>query len=166
MCTGGALASCGDLISQGVIEQQPQFDLQRNAALSAFGAFYQGWAMFHVYNTYSNLPKLLLTTPVRKGLTMSLVDNFAHVPLLYTPAFFFSVGLMSGKTMDQTIHTFQEEYFPTLKACWALWIPFQAANFGLVPKHLQVPFVNGVCLIWNTVLSYISHRNEDKEPPA
>ena len=50
------------------------------------------------------------------------------------------------------------EWFKSLVANWALWVPAQCINFGLVPAHLQVLFANMVALVWNAILSHFSHQ--------
>jgi hypothetical protein len=43
-------------------------------------------------------------------------------------------------------------------ANWNIWIPFQFLNFRFVPLNLQVAAANVVALLWNTYLSWASHK--------
>ena len=43
-----------------------------------------------------------------------------------------------------------------IQANWALWIPAQLVNFGMVPLNYQVLFGNVVALLWNVYLSWIN----------
>jgi hypothetical protein len=78
-----------------------------------------------VYKSYSFLPKPFLSTQLRTGLSCSLIDNFVHVPLLYTPAFYALTGLMQGRTMAEATETFNQGYLTSLTSCWMMWVPVQ-----------------------------------------
>mmetsp|Transcript_4289 Transcript_4289/g.3490 ORF Transcript_4289/g.3490 Transcript_4289/m.3490 type:complete len:134 (+) Transcript_4289:290-691(+) len=88
---------------------------------------------------------------------ISLVDNFIHVPILYTPAFYLTIGILQEHSLKETIDTMLREYWPTLTLCWGMWIPLQAINFSIIPLRYQVLFVNISCLIWNVALDFVAH---------
>jgi Mpv17 / PMP22 family len=52
-----------------------------------------------------------------------------------------------------------------LTANWLLWIPVQALNFSYIPTKFQVLVSNGVALLWNTYLSYMTSRSNASPPP-
>jgi hypothetical protein len=41
----------------------------------------------------------------------------------------------------------------TLVALWAYWVPAQAVNFWVVPRHLTIPFMNVMGFGWNGIMS-------------
>ena len=41
----------------------------------------------------------------------------------------------------------------TLFALWAYWVPAQAVNFWVVPRHLTIPFMNVMGFGWNGIMS-------------
>jgi hypothetical protein len=41
----------------------------------------------------------------------------------------------------------------TLLALWAYWVPAQAVNFWVVPRHLTIPFMNVAGFGWNGIMS-------------
>lgn len=41
----------------------------------------------------------------------------------------------------------------TLVALWAYWVPAQAVNFWVVPRHLTIPFMNLMGFGWNGIMS-------------
>merc|ERR1719421_1839963 len=95
--TGGALGLAGDVICQQVLEKQEQFDWRRNFALTSFGGFYTGIVCYYVYKAYARiLPPWFYKTPAREGMGGTMLDNFVHVPVTYTPAFFVYTGLIQG----------------------------------------------------------------------
>ena len=42
-------------------------------------------------------------------------------------------------------------------ANWKLWVPFQFLNFRFVPPQLQVAAANVCAVVWNVILSLLSH---------
>jgi hypothetical protein len=41
----------------------------------------------------------------------------------------------------------------TMTAMWAYWMPAQAINFWIVPRHLTIPFMNLLGFGWNAIMS-------------
>ena len=58
--------------------------------------------------------------------------------------------------------------FDTLSALWCVWVPAQVINFAIIPKHLTIPWMNAIGLMWNGVLSFMHGRyeREDKKMVA
>ena len=140
LLTGGSLGLAGDVICQLGVEQKDELDLQRLFALGCFGMFYSGGVNSAVYASYRHcLPHACLKTPLREGVSCSALDNFLHVPLLYTPAFFLSTSLLRGHSMDESYDSMMEGLVPSVHACWIMWIPLQTVTFSIVPRHLRAP---------------------------
>jgi len=117
--TGGILGGTGDIICQKSFnDENTPFDYQRFASMLTFGAVYSGGFSTLVYSSYSRFPKFLINTPAKMGLTCTLVDNFLHVPLLYTPAFYVMTGLMQGRTLAESTTTLRSGYLTSLGSCW------------------------------------------------
>ena len=49
-------------------------------------------------------------------------------------------------------------------ANWKLWVPFQFLNFRFVPPQLTVAAANVCAVVWNVILSLLSHAKV--EPAA
>jgi hypothetical protein len=59
----------------------------------------------------------------------------------------------------------------TLVALWAYWVPAQAINFWVVPRHLTIPFMNLMGFGWNGIMSAMNGAElegaaRDKKPDA
>ena len=68
--------------------------------LLCIGCFYNGNISIFIYGSYRKiLPHRFIKTPFREGVSSSLVDNFVHVPFLYTPAFFVTTGMIQGMSL-------------------------------------------------------------------
>lgn len=161
--TAGALGFLGDVICQMVVEGQDKMDWKRCFAMSTFGCCYGGTVSYQIYTLYPRvLPKWFLAAPLRTGLGSSALDNFIHVPFLYTPVFYLWTEVAQGRTWDETYDTLVKCAMPSIHACWVMWIPYQTINFGFVPAHRQCVFMNAGCLLWNIILDYIANNTPDQ----
>mmetsp|Transcript_107217 Transcript_107217/g.342061 ORF Transcript_107217/g.342061 Transcript_107217/m.342061 type:complete len:205 (-) Transcript_107217:125-739(-) len=161
--TGGSLGFTGDVVCQLAMERQERMDWRRCLAMTAFGTVYSGNVSYWVYKSYSLfLPTALLKTPLREGLSCSAVDNFVHVPLLYTPCFYIMTEVIRGATFKEAQDAFKTTGPNSIVACWAMWLPYQAVNFGYVAPAYRTAFMNIGCLVWNVILDFIAN-NPPKE---
>ena len=80
---------------------------------------------------------------------------------LFAPAFLCvflsSLFTIEGKA-SEIVPKLKQDFAPTVMANWNIWIPFQFLNFRFVPLNLQVAAANVVALLWNTYLSWASHK--------
>mmetsp|Transcript_38063 Transcript_38063/g.89083 ORF Transcript_38063/g.89083 Transcript_38063/m.89083 type:complete len:199 (-) Transcript_38063:264-860(-) len=155
--TAGFLAFVGDASCQLLVEQQ-KYDSRRAFSMIAFSSCYQGAVCFHIYTHLYNclVPESRWwgRTQLRSGLSKSLLDNFVHVPFLYIPTFYASVGILQGQDFREVGETLRSEMVSTVISCWVLWVPLQLLNFAVVPEQFRTMFVNVGCLVWNVYLSY------------
>lgn len=84
---GFTLGFIGNQLAEWIMTAEP--DPSRTISVSVFQGFYGGNVGRRIYMSYAKFwPKALSTTVFRDGMTKSLFDNFVHVPVLYTPAFY------------------------------------------------------------------------------
>ena len=134
MATGGALGLIGDVICQRSLEDCEQLDWRRMGSLGVFGLVYSGGMNFAVYNSFARvLPATLQSTPLRYGLGCTALDNFVHVPFLYTPAFYLSTGLLQGASLVESLDTMAEGYWLSVSTCWLIWVPLQVCRLRHPP---------------------------------
>ena len=137
-------------------------DWRRCFAMTAFGGLYTGVASLHIYALYPRLlPSFIGASPTRRGFACSALDNFVHVPFLYTPFFYFFTGLLKGDGWDETMRTLEKCAMPSISACWIMWIPYQAINFSIVPTKHRVVFMQVGNVIWNIILDFIANNTKD-----
>ncbi|GLD98456.1 hypothetical protein PINS_up007153 [Pythium insidiosum] len=105
-----------------------------------------------------------LSTPaVMKRLAL---DQLGFAPT-FLPVFFSTLLTLEG-VPEQIPSKLRQDWWPTVKANWVVWVPAQLLNFRFVPGNLQVLFANVVGLFWNSYLSYVSHSGDhaDTTPAA
>ena len=101
--------------------------------------------------------------PLRCGLACSALDNFVHVPIVYTPAFYFFTGLLRGDGWEETMKVLRKCAVPSISACWVMWIPYQTVNFSVVPEKYRVIFMQVGNLVWNVILDFIANNTPDDD---
>ena len=84
-------------------------------------------------------------------------DQFGFAPI-FVASFISSNLVLLGKS-DLVVSKLKEDWFHTVKANNAVWIPAMIINFGFVPGQYQVLFSNVVGLFWNCYLSFMTFRN-------
>ena len=67
---------------------------------------------------------------------------------------------MAGGSTQDAKQKVKDNWWPTLKTAWGLWIPVQALNMALVPVSQRLLFVNVVSIFWNTFLSMKSAQGK------
>eukprot|EP00746_Dinoflagellata_sp_MGD_P146853 gnl/MRDRNA2_/MRDRNA2_79276_c0_seq1.p1 gnl/MRDRNA2_/MRDRNA2_79276_c0~~gnl/MRDRNA2_/MRDRNA2_79276_c0_seq1.p1 ORF type:complete len:196 (+),score=25.17 gnl/MRDRNA2_/MRDRNA2_79276_c0_seq1:90-677(+) len=164
VATGITLGFVGDIFCQKAVEKQDHINWRRNAALTFFGGFYDGGICYYIYGSYASriLSRWWLQTPARSAVGCTLLDNFVHVPLLYTPSFFMITQMLQGRCFGDALETLQEGLWPATQACWIMWIPLQTINFWFVPSHLRVLVVNTGNMVWNVVLNHLAQQTASK----
>jgi hypothetical protein len=67
------------------------------------------------------------------------------------------VRTQEGRAADVPVHL-QQHWPEAVVANWVVWVPANFVNFRFVPLRYRVLFSNAVAVIWNTYLSYASHK--------
>jgi len=156
-----------DVFVQTALEGRSIFDLDWNRVASFFilGVTYVGAFQYRLYNHVLK-PLNDKWRPIY-GVSKStgfivFVDQAFIQPFLYMPTF-LAIRIMSegSKLVDlprAVLERWRETGPETMLALWAVWVPAQVINFGVVPKHLTIPWMNAVGFAWNGVLSFMHGR--------
>ena len=90
----------------------------------------------------------------------SLIDNFVHVPFLYTPVYFTSMSIIQGKNYIEMKTWVSKDFIDSILACWIFWIPANGVNFAVIPQKYQVIYMNSLNLIWSVLLNHLTLNNK------
>lgn len=71
--------------------------------------------------------------------------------------------MMQGVSFDGAKQKLTDKWAETNVALWSMWVPLQTLNYGFVPAHFRVPFVNACNVVWKVVLDELAHRNKPAE---
>lgn len=98
----------------------------------------------------------------------SLMKKLALDQLVFCPIFniVFSIALptLEGHRFVDNVELCKQKFWTVMKANWMLFPPAQVFNFSFVPLDLQPVFSNTVGLVWNILITYILHDDEDEKP--
>eukprot|EP00747_Dinoflagellata_sp_TGD_P073890 gnl/TRDRNA2_/TRDRNA2_158107_c0_seq4.p2 gnl/TRDRNA2_/TRDRNA2_158107_c0~~gnl/TRDRNA2_/TRDRNA2_158107_c0_seq4.p2 ORF type:complete len:134 (-),score=11.96 gnl/TRDRNA2_/TRDRNA2_158107_c0_seq4:143-544(-) len=131
--------------------------------MTTFGGWYDGPLLFYILKSYAAIaPAACKATPLRQGVFCTILDNFVTTPFFYLPIFFVVTGALEGLNIDQAFARLQTKWWPSLRACWFLYVPAMGLNFGIVPAHFRVLFCNVVNLIWNIIIDFVAHLRSSR----
>jgi len=158
---GGGLWAAGDLAVQEVVEDNHPGapDLRRVALAGAYGFGFVGpvggaWYAWleRASSAWSRGPGLAKTAG---KLTL---DTVVFGPFSVA-ALFVHMGLGEGETPRAIRRKLEEDLLPTILLDSAFWVPFQCANFALVPARHHLLAVNLACLVDSCLLSWAKHAD-------
>ena len=72
-------------------------------------------------------------------------------------------GVSRRRFTSEVFAKWEKTAFDTVSALWCVWVPAQVINFAVIPKHLTIPWMNAIGLMWNGVLSYMHGRYERED---
>lgn len=150
------LALMGDLVAQLLAQQGHQFtwDSRRTFAVGTWGLLFLG-PLLHFW--YGMLDRFCVG---RFALwTKLLCDQLFFAPFA-NGTFIIGTSVLEGRPFRESVVSTKNKMWPTMKANWSLWPAAQFINFKFVPSELRVIYVNMVALVWNVILTYISHEED------
>uniref|UniRef100_A0A7S0VKF2 Uncharacterized protein n=1 Tax=Polytomella parva TaxID=51329 RepID=A0A7S0VKF2_9CHLO len=148
-----AVLNCmGDIISQVCIEHATTLDFARIRTFGFLGLVLVGPALHY---WYSFLNRAIPASP-RSAIIQLLLDQLVFAPF-FLATILSTLFALEGKA-NQIPEKLRQDLFNTVRANWLLWVPAQFVNFRYVPPHLRVLASNVVALLWNTYISYTSHK--------
>lgn len=81
-----------------------------------------------------------------------VVDQLLFAPLL-TALYLYSRALTEDRGIRSVTNKLRTELPKLVASGWAVWIPANFVNYGLVPLHLRVLFGSSVAFFWNAYLN-------------
>lgn len=149
------LAVIGDYCAQRIAQRESDtFSLDRRRSISiGIWAFTFMGPVLHFW--YATLDRMFVG---RYAVVYKLLcDQLMFAPF-FNSSFLAGTGALEGKPLNEVAHAVTSKFWASMKANWMLWPAAQFVNFSFVPSAYQVLYVNGIALIWNIILTYISHE--------
>ena len=153
--TSGVLNALGDLFAQFAFDDAAKngIDWRRAGIFTFLGGFLVGPTL-HFW--YSTLGRIVTAQGSAKAFISLVLDQGVFAPA-FLCVFLSSLFTIEGKA-HEIVPKLKQDFASTVSANWNIWIPFQYLNFRFVPLNLQVAAANVVALLWNTYLSWASHK--------
>ena len=152
----GAKASAADAIVQLALERRGALDRRRNAAFAAFGFAYQGGFQYFLVNVV--VERLAPGKAALAVLKKVLLMNFVCDPLLFFPAFYtmreaMATQALDGSTVTAALAKYRANCWADWRTTWSIWLAGHAVTWGIMPRHLRMPWVAGLSFAYVAVLS-------------
>jgi len=156
-CTSSVKGVVSDAFAQLVVERSPILDLRRTLAFATYGATYLGLIAQWKYNVlFSRLFGSSMTVPSIAAKV--LFDLGICGAFLSFPSYYLTKGLFTGSGVSRSLaEYFSPKGWQLLKKYWLVWFPVQVLMWTVVPPPLRITFVCAVSLVWQVVLSTLSH---------
>jgi len=146
------------------IRKKMKYDRRRGVSVCLDGVLISGPLMHLAYGVFENV------LPSASSSLAAVSHVFADAVLLdsiFVATTLIVTGLVEGYKWRQELWPqMKRDYLPTLTASWVTSIgllPLQFVAFRYLPVTLRVLAVNCVDVIWDTVVSFIAHRNRDHD---
>ncbi|GLI61596.1 hypothetical protein VaNZ11_004014 [Volvox africanus] len=150
--TCALLNALGDVFCQLFIEAG-KWDIRRTAIFTFMGLAVVAPTLHYWYALLNKLVRAGGTT----GATIQLLLDQGVFAPVFLATFISVLFTIEGKP-HLIKPKLEQDLLETVKVNWVLWIPAQYLNFRFVPPNLQVLTANVVALIWNTYMSFQSHK--------
>jgi hypothetical protein len=173
--TAGVLGVIGDYMAQGIdirirrhlnknanIQHQP-YDARRGFSIFFTGLCVSGPLMHLGYDLFEKI------LPINTATGASAFAAIAHViadsvflDTIFVATTFITTGIVEGYKPKAVIKQLRSDYGPTLTAGWVtsiLVMPLEFVAFRYLPVTCRVLAVNFIDMIWDTVISFMAHRN-------
>jgi len=167
--TSGVIVGGGDVLCQVAFESDRKFDFRRAAIMSFLGTALLAPTLHCWYGFLGSIvPRLVPSSlsgqaaKVTGTLMRVTLDQFTFAPC-FVATFMSSVILLEGRGMGAVVDSLSKDWWGAICVNWLLWIPAQMITFAFVPLKFQVLWVNMVGLVWNSYLSFASHKTIDVE---
>uniref|UniRef100_A0A7S0TFC6 Protein Mpv17 n=1 Tax=Elphidium margaritaceum TaxID=933848 RepID=A0A7S0TFC6_9EUKA len=158
-----------DLFTQMVVDgySLDKIDWTRNAVFGTFGFCYMGCFQYWLFNIL--FFRLFPGVTVKSTIQKVCADQFIKGPFFYFPVFYLVRSAINERGVDQSImssvrNTYKHNIRSDLKAYWSVWLPAHCITFGVLPKHLRLPWIASLSFFWCCYLSTThGSYNHDKE---
>ena len=139
-----------------------RYDIRRGISTLMDGLFISGPLMHIGYDLFE---LILPINSSHTGWIAAMLHVIADSILLdsfFVASKFFTTGLMEGITARDLRQQFYATYIPSLQASWItsiLLCPIQLSCFCYLPLRFRVLSVNIIDVVWDAVLSFMTHRS-------
>ena len=175
--------SAADCLVQFGVEGKSfeEWDVKRTLTFATFGFGFMGVAQFFLIGrlplyifpsigTYAAKPlrqKAVDFVGTRNLCLQVAWDQLVVMPTLFLTVYYSIKSLVHaapeatiGESISVALRKWRTNFWEDVETCWAIWIPAQLINFGLVPLHFRIPFVALVSTAYTATLSCM--RGEDE----
>lgn len=144
-------------------------DDESSLCFSSAGRFALVGATLHgpyFYQTFRLIDRLPIPAVVRGAgrlgpvIFRTLVVQCSVFPV-FVGMFYLYMGLLEGgSSVNEIVERKAQAAKSTVLNGALFWIPANLINFAVVPSTMRAPYVAGMGLVWNVVVSYINSKGK------
>jgi hypothetical protein len=148
---------------------QGTYDLRRGLGIMIDGFFISGPLMHVGYDLFERILPIHAGAGSRQALAAlaHVVADSLILDSIFVATAFVVTGIMEGYGFRKhIIPQFKRDYAPTLKAGWATSLtlmPLEFVCFRFLPVTLRTLAMNLTDVIWDGMISFMTHRNRNKK---
>ena len=159
-CTFGL----GDLICQSIEKKtaKKQGKTKKIELMRIFKQAFFGFAIspyFHLH--FSKIIPTLFPIISGANVNLRVLKSLAYDQTLhagfFTIIFYYYMGIVNGKLIDETTRDVKLKFLPTMIDNWKLWPLAMFFNFKFIPPQYSVLYANIIGIFWLTYLSYLQN---------
>ena len=154
--TSASLIAMGDTISQ-YVEQSDEsswkIDRTRLLRMTMIGSF-MGPTLHYWYGW---LDRTITVTGGKAALYKVFFDQGLFAPAILA-CLTVTIGAAEGKGVSEIKESMMNHYPEALKMNYYIWPPAIFINFNFIPPPFRVLYVSSIGMIWNAILSNITHK--------
>ncbi|KAI9332808.1 integral membrane protein mpv17 pmp22 family [Obelidium mucronatum] len=159
--TTAGLFILGDVLAQQVVERRnDKHDILRTLKLGAFGGLIAGPSIALWYPFLQK--NIKLGTETKNVVARVVLDQTLFAPT-FLGIFITSTTLMNGHSFADVKTRLKDGYSEALINNWKVWPAVQMVNFAFVPLLYRSLVVNTIATGWNTYLSLLTSRLNEKK---
>jgi len=146
----------GDMIIQKN-QKKPEFDWKRNRAFGLFGFFFGPISTLYYVKV---LPRWIPVSSLSSAFKAALFTEGLR-PFLIVPNFIISTDLFRGRRFPEIREHMRKDYRETAIGTFLIRFPTAIINMRFIPLHLRFFFESCVTILWATMASYTTNRNNN-----
>eukprot|EP00232_Nephroselmis_pyriformis_P020014 CAMPEP_0182900328 /NCGR_PEP_ID=MMETSP0034_2-20130328/28758_1 /TAXON_ID=156128 /ORGANISM="Nephroselmis pyriformis, Strain CCMP717" /LENGTH=348 /DNA_ID=CAMNT_0025034525 /DNA_START=283 /DNA_END=1326 /DNA_ORIENTATION=+ len=147
-CTSGVVYAFGDALAQRA-EGTASVDAMRMARSSACGFLAHG-PLSHYWYIFCDQH---ITIPGALGVGAKVLVDQTAWSAFWNSAYYLLLGVFKGEDLAGTVRSIKSTWLECLQAGWKLWPFAHIVTYGFVPQELRLLWVDGVEVVWVTILS-------------
>ena len=130
--------------------------------LAAVALYYSVSGVVFYHPLYAWMDRMFGMAGIRAALLKVSIDCGVALPFVELPCFYVCT-LSPRQGVEGALLKLREDYWRSLVAGWATWVPCSICVFSLAPPHYRLPIFMFTDGLWACIVSYFANS---RSPPA
>lgn len=149
--TSSVFMGTGDLISQSILQQRDQINLEQTARFATAGLIFVGPA---ARGLLVLIDKIFGSSRSAKNMVRKVLFDQGVIAPIFCGANISVITILKGVSLKEVRDELERSYLGLLSMNYMYWPFVSMINFYFVPLTYRVVVGSTAALIWNTAVSY------------